>query len=170
MAPQRSTFEVSYRLMFKKHTLPVWLLIAMTCAGYGCPSVGLFDTYVRATIDGVAYFTGYDRYREASIKNGVLEVTGDVVPSRGSGFYVVLATVASRGTEMIRSGGLASCEVRVPGGVIWKATGSAGSGSVTITSLNETSVAGTFNCRAEPFSGGATGTKVVTDGAFRLQF
>jgi hypothetical protein len=53
----------------------------------------------------------------------------------------------------------------------WGAQLNTGSGTVQITALTNSSVAGTFNFVMEPFSGsGATGTKTVTNGTFNLTF
>jgi hypothetical protein len=129
---------------------------------------------VNADIDGVTYRTCDECYRGASVKNGTLLGSADVRAS-GPGGYVSFGTVAAGGAQIIASDQPASCQVEIPSApnqppLIWKASGSAGSGSIRITSLTGTVVAGTFNCTAPAFSGGATGTKVVTYGSFNLRY
>ncbi|MGB7217170.1 MAG: hypothetical protein WBD07_00040 [Vicinamibacterales bacterium] len=134
---------------------------------------------MRADVDGVTY-SSFDEtgFRSAAINNGILQINSTLEkdPRVSVSVAVKVATVAARGTETIGASGVASCEVSIPGQpAVWKASGSMGSGSVTITSLSvekygygETNVKGTLNCAAPPFSGGATGTKVVTNGSFSL--
>jgi len=50
----------------------------------------------------------------------------------------------------------------------WFTPGSGAAGSVTLTTLTASRIVGTFSFNAEPLGGGATGTKVVTNGAFDL--
>jgi hypothetical protein len=50
----------------------------------------------------------------------------------------------------------------------WSTPPSGAAGTVTLTTLNATRIAGTFAFNATPLGGGATGTRVVTDGAFDL--
>jgi len=50
----------------------------------------------------------------------------------------------------------------------WFTPGSGAAGTVTVTTLTATHIVGTFSFNAEPLGGGATGTKVVTNGAFDL--
>ena len=50
----------------------------------------------------------------------------------------------------------------------WFTPGSGAAGTVTLTTLSATRIVGTFSFNAEPLGGGATGTKVVSGGAFDL--
>lgn len=53
----------------------------------------------------------------------------------------------------------------------WGATGFMGSGSVTLASISENRATGTFLFTAEPVPGtGATGSRVVTEGKFDVNF
>ena len=45
-----------------------------------------------------------------------------------------------------------------------------GTGSITLTTLTSNRAAGTFTFTAKPLAGGATGDKVVTQGAFDVTF
>jgi hypothetical protein len=57
------------------------------------------------------------------------------------------------------------------GGKSWNAVfGSGGSGTITVTALDASHVAGTFSFTAPGLSGGATGTKTVTNGTFNIEF
>jgi hypothetical protein len=57
------------------------------------------------------------------------------------------------------------------GGKTWSAVfGTGGSGTITVTTLSATRVAGTFSFTLVALSGGATGTKTVTNGTFDIEF
>lgn len=57
------------------------------------------------------------------------------------------------------------------GSVQWQAGASSqGTGTITVTTLNAERIAGTFEFTAEPVSGGATGTRVVAQGKFDVEF
>lgn len=59
----------------------------------------------------------------------------------------------------------------ITGGKTWTATfGTGGSGTITVTALDASHVAGTFSFTAPGLSGGATGTKTVTNGTFDIDF
>ena len=53
-------------------------------------------------------------------------------------------------------------------GRAWSTPGSGAAGTVTLTTYTASRIAGTFSFNAEPLTGAATGTKVVTGGAFDL--
>lgn len=52
----------------------------------------------------------------------------------------------------------------------WVASAAGGTGTIIITTLTSTTVAGSFSFTAVPTSSPATGNKVVTDGLFNLTF
>jgi hypothetical protein len=59
----------------------------------------------------------------------------------------------------------------ISGGKSWTAAfGTGGSGTITVTTLSATRVAGTFSFVAPAISGGATGNKTVTNGTFDVAF
>ncbi len=59
----------------------------------------------------------------------------------------------------------------ISGGKSWTAAfGTGGSGTITVTTLTATRVSGTFSFVAPALSGGATGSKTVTNGSFDVEF
>ena len=64
-------------------------------------------------------------------------------------------------------GGIA---ILAEGGGGWVTPLSGAAGSITITALTATRMAGNFSFTAEGSTGGATGTRTVTDGEFGLEF
>ena len=66
---------------------------------------------------------------------------------------------------------LASNAALVQGGAAWAANPSGGSGTITVTALTSTRVAGTFQFTGAAVSGtGASATRQVTSGKFDLSF
>jgi hypothetical protein len=65
----------------------------------------------------------------------------------------------------------ASNAILLQGAAAWVANPSGGNGTITVTALTNTRVAGTFQFSGSPVSGsGATATRQVTNGKFDLTF
>jgi hypothetical protein len=56
------------------------------------------------------------------------------------------------------------------GGATWSSTSTGGDGLINLTLLAENRAAGTFRFTAFPAGGGATGTKVILNGSFALDY
>jgi hypothetical protein len=76
---------------------------------------------------------------------------------------------AGPGTYPIGAGSATNALV-TQGASTWSANQFQGSGTIPITALTAERIAGSFTFTAEPATGGATGTRVVTDGQFDVTF
>ncbi len=128
---------------------------------------------VTAVVDGVAY-TG--SANAASLTNGTLNVASNNAALTVSVNFA--RTAAAVGTSTV---GLASPltlnVITTTGSAVngsWTAAAGSGSGTLTIATLTATGASGTFTFTAVPVPGvggaGATGNKVVTNGAFNVTF
>jgi hypothetical protein len=162
----------------------VWLLAA--CGGSDSPTDpddpgGATGTRMTATIDGQPW--------SASTATGMVAAL-QFAPA--SGGYIIL------GTETTAAGGVGSSmsftinNITGPGtyplgvdavsvyggfagftaanGAVWFTPMSGAAGTITITTLTTTRIAGTFAFSATASTGGATGTRVVTNGVFDAPF
>ena len=126
-----------------------------------------------ATIDGAA-FNGL------GVSVGRVTVSGTSILSIGgaSGFtgdynLLTIAFPGAAGTYTI--GGItaiANGSVQIPNqSALWQSNIGSASGSIVVTSVTANSAAGTFSLNLVPLPGTkATGTKVVTGGAFNVKF
>ena len=101
--------------------------------------------------------------------------TGGFVSLAGSDGVTTLAflvAATSPGTYTIpgTGSGIGNNALITVGGASWTATFAQGSGTVKIDTLTSTSATGSFSFTLTPSSGGATGTKTVTGGAFNVKF
>ena len=102
---------------------------------------------------------------------GVFALTGTQLGAGGQTLVITLYNVPGPGTYPLGVG------PSVPGGNAlisttaggWKTAQSGADGTITITTLTATRMEGTFSFTAVAFTGGATGTKTVTDGSFVLE-
>ena len=119
------------------------------------------------------------------VSTGGVERVG--VPITLPGLYVLTGTNLSGGTSytiaisLYNIGGPGTYPlgvgVSVPGGNVvlsslaggWRTAQTGADGTITITTLTASRIEGTFTFTAVPFTGGATGNKTVTDGAFVLE-
>jgi hypothetical protein len=100
---------------------------------------------------------------------GIFALTGS--QPGGQTIIITLYNIPGPGTYPLGTG------VSVPGGNAlisttaggWRTAQSGADGTITITTLTATRMEGTFNFTAVAFTGGATGTKTVTDGSFVLE-
>ncbi len=116
---------------------------------------------MRATIDGTAWSATPSV--TASNRGGVIGVGGTDATQTIA--FALAANVP--GTYVLGPLNPANCELTTTGGVVWTAAGNVGSGTITITSLTATDVAGTFSFTLVRAGGGAS--KTVTNGAFDIK-
>lgn len=135
-------------------------------AGPGGPATGPMT----ATIDGQPFVAtaGYATAQAVSIP-GAFALSGSD-PTTAVALLIYLYNVGGPGTYALgvgpsAFGGFASIGT-VTGG--WGTPGNGADGTITITALSPTQIAGTFSFTAEASTGAATGTKVVTEGTFDL--
>jgi hypothetical protein len=124
-----------------------------------------------ATIDGTAW--------RAAGTQGAIQVTraGQFIVIAGSSTDLVavsftLPLVSQPGTHSLVPPGPYHGQVMThPGGRTWLSSLAGGSGSVTVTTITESRIAGTFQFHAIAVQGTpASGTRQVTNGRFDLSF
>ena len=115
-----------------------------------------------AIIDGAAWNAALTVH--ASNTNGIIGVAGT------DAAQTIAFALAANGTGTFSIGPLnpENAELTTTGGIVFTAAGNVGSGSVTITSLTSTAVAGTFTFTMGKSGGGVN--KSVTNGAFNIRF
>jgi len=126
-----------------------------------------------AVIDGVAY-AGI--VNSARVVNGTLSIASNSADlTRSINFAGKEAAVGT--TTVSPSTALSMNVITTTGTTVigsWAAAGGQGSGTLTVTSLTSSGASGTFSFSAPPVpgpgGGQATGTKVVTSGAFTARF
>lgn len=126
-----------------------------------------------AKIDGASWASdaGVERTGVPITLPGIYAMTGIKLGTSGYTVIISLYNISGPGTYPLGvgpsvAGGNALLST-VAGG--WKTAQSGADGTITITTLTASRIAGTFNFTAVAFTGGATGTKTVTDGAFSLE-
>jgi len=115
-----------------------------------------------ATIDGAAWNASLTVH--ASSTNGIVGVAGT------DATQTIAFALAANGPGTYSIGPLSpeNAELTTTGGIVFTAAGNVGGGSVTITSLTSTAVAGTFTFTMVKSGGGAN--RSVTNGAFNIKF
>jgi hypothetical protein len=126
-----------------------------------------------ATIDGTRWNAVV--IIQAAIQGGVLRVGGQdsmTAPFLALGVAVPPAVgtyTVSAATGATVAGSLAQVGVDVPL-LQWNANFTAGSGTVTLTTLTATGASGTFSFNLVHIVTASTGTRVITDGVFNVNF
>jgi hypothetical protein len=144
--------------------------IAVTTTGSFGPVPLKNQNVVRATIGGQSY-------NASTIVTGT--ASGSIIFSTSStkySFSVSLANLPGTGTFAVGSAYVSSVLVSQPVGAsptgtlcCWANYISGSTGSVTVTSLTATQIAGTFSFSLQPTpTGGATGPLAVTSGTFQI--
>jgi hypothetical protein len=135
------------------------------------PSNG--DSRFTARIDGAAWASeaGVERVGVPVTVPGIYVLTGAKLGAGAFTIVISLYNIPGPGTYPLGVG------VSVPGGNAlisstaggWKTAQSGADGTIEITTLTATRMEGRFSFTAVAFTGGATGTKTVTDGQFVLE-
>lgn len=134
--------------------------------GPGDPTPDPSESSITARIDGQAW--------TANVGVHAVRASGAVGIAGGDGAVLIsLGFVGGTGTFTIGGPSGANGTVSEANGTrVWStATGPGGSGSITVTSIDDTRVVGTFSFVAPATANtGATGTRTVTEGAFNVRF
>jgi hypothetical protein len=147
---------------------------AIACGGDSGPAGPAAAGSFTATIDGDAWASDaqYLAGGVTVVGPGVYTMAGSRATSPSSALTVTLTlyNIDRPGTYPIGVspsvvGALAIVAEPTNG---WASPLSGAAGTITITTLTESRMAGTFTFTATPVSGGATGSRVVTDGKFDL--
>jgi hypothetical protein len=142
-------------------------------------------THMRATIDGQSWTAGtvagsVTALQSSRISGGYLILGVQFLSSGGIGSTLTftLNNISGPGTYPLGvdavsvAGGFGGISGGTPGGT-WITPLSGAAGTITITALTTTHIAGTFSFTATPpatGAGGATGTRTVTAGSFDAPF
>lgn len=126
---------------------------------------------MRATVAGVD-FNPPATTVGASYVNNVLTLQGSTTSSPVTAISINVLNVTGPGTYQLNPNFAATfAQVAITNGAtaqIWTTALSPGNGSISVTTLSSTRVAGTFTFTAQFASGGATGQKTVTSGTFDI--
>jgi hypothetical protein len=128
-----------------------------------------------ATVDGQAWSAASAEGAVVALqhapRSGGYIITGlESVTGAAGSILITINNIAGPGTYPLGVdavtvyGGFAG--ITATGGRSWTTPISGAAGSITITALTTTRIAGTFNFTADATAGGATGTRVVTNGVF----
>src|SRR5690606_14668206 len=117
-------------------------------------------------IDGQPWSASVTLAAGGSQTGAVVAVSGSNQGQRTIGFAFVSA---GTGTYEIGPGAPTNA-LLTEGSAQWHAAAGQGSGTITVPTLTAERIAGTFEFTAEPAGGGATGTRVVTQGTFDVEF
>ena len=120
-----------------------------------------------ARIDGAAWTA---TAVSVGVNTGGLIIAG--ASASGQGLAIGVSRTQGTGTQTFGSNVSALGTLTIGTGS-WSATGLqgiGGTGSVTLTTLTSNRAAGTFTFTAKPLAGGASGDRVVTQGAFDVTF
>jgi hypothetical protein len=103
---------------------------------------------------------------------GGTELAANGLP--GTSLSIAINDVAGPGTYPLGVDGVSVAggfiTVTAANGASWLTAFSGAAGTITITALNSTHIAGTFTFTASQTSNGATGSRVVTNGVFDVPF
>ena len=127
-----------------------------------------------ARIDGTSWAStaGVELVGVTLAVPGIYVLTGTQLGTGGLTLIISLYNIPGPGTYPLGVG------VSVPGGNVlissaagggWRTAQSGADGTINITTLTANRMEGTFNFTAVGFTGGATGTRTVTDGSFVLE-
>jgi hypothetical protein len=132
---------------------------------------GTGEFFMRANVDGA---WGAESVYAGSTSVGTYSIGG--TKTGGSNPYILtlsLHNIGGPGTYPLGTGSTVAGGSGVvaisTGTATWITPLSGADGSLTITALTTTRIAGTFSFAATPIGGGATGTKTVSGGEFSVQ-
>lgn len=144
----------------------------IACGGESGPNGG-GDGFMRATINGESWESD-----GVFVDQGVLAQSpgvfvlsgGEVSGSEARSVTLTLAAIPGPGTYPLGVGGTVRGGIGIvaDAGAGWVTPLSGDAGTITITSLSATRIKGTFSFAAAASTGGATGTRTVTQGEFDL--
>lgn len=176
-APKRATWR-----SWTHAALLVAVLAAIGCGGGDAdgptgPEMPDADGYMTARIDGSAWQSDaiYVNAGAQAAGAGIIVIQGTRVSgSDGLSINISLANIPGPGTYPLGtaaavSGG--SAGVAESGGQAaagWNTPFSGAAGTITIASMDEERITGTFGFTAEAVTGSATGARTVTEGRFDL--
>jgi hypothetical protein len=173
----RAIEAVRTRLMAVAGTLTV---LAVACGGAGnspnptSPSAPATSTPAAGSaltfkVDGVSESA---TSVTASLTNGILAIGGTDSTRATTLSFALTPTAAGTGTYLLGPLSAANAQVLIGSPAAgWQGAVGIGSGTITVNSLTSTAASGTFSFSLVAVGGsGATGTKLITEGAFNVSF
>lgn len=161
-----------YLLRRSAHLVVAAGLIACGSDSTGPEKTGQGGT-LSATISGVA-FSPPTRTVGANYANQILSIQGSTSSSPVTALTINVLNVTGPGVYQLNPNFAGTFgQVTITNGAnaqLWSTALSPGNGSITVTALTSTRVAGSFNFTAQSVSGGAAGQKSVTSGSFDISF
>lgn len=125
-----------------------------------------------ATIDGVSWSAAASLSAAAYVAPGAFTISGSNVPQSGTARAISMSLLNVPGPGTYRLGTGANVPggtaVTVVGSSSWGTPLSGNAGTLVITTLTQSRIAGTFSFVGESVQGGATGELPVTNGAFDM--
>ena len=153
------------RKVMRSAVLAVGAAVWLGCGGDDNtgPNNGPANGSMNATVDG----SGWSALNVAATRSGGFVGVGAGASDLST---IAFAFPDHTGTFQVASQDGTNASF-ISGGKSWNAAfGTGGSGTITVTTLSATRVAGTFSFVAVALAGGATGTKTVTNGSFDIEF
>lgn len=154
---------------FFKITLICLFVSAFTaCSDDEETTSGGVDGVITAKVSGKD-FESIKMATTAVVTNGVLALQG----SNSSGDYIRLNILSYKGAGTYKSGDLVSNANSMMYGTVspiasWVSTFNIGTGTLTVSSDDGTTIEGTFSFEGEGANSSSTGTKKITNGKFKV--
>jgi len=141
-----------------------------TAPGGDVGGLGNESGTISARIDGTLW-TGTVLVHANRVQNVLSFGGGGLMNGQATSIAITIIPATGPGTVTFGPGVHAGATLGITQAASWSASSSQGSGTVTLTTLDDERVAGTFQFVAEPNdTGTATGTRTVTDGQFNIRF
>ena len=146
--------------------LVVVLSLLATACGKSATGPGTGSSPFTATIDGTAWSSSSSS--AVGVASGVFTIAG--ADASGTALSLTLYNIGKPGTYPLGVGGtiFGGTAVISKGADGWWTALTGIAGSVTITAVSGTHIAGMFSFNATPLTGGAAGTRSVTNGSFDI--
>lgn len=146
------------------------LILTAACGGGGTENNPGGNANFTAKIDGQSWTSAAISTQAVINNNAIFTIVGASAGSSPLAMSLTLYYVGAPGTYPLGVGGT------VPGGIAtisagataWSTPLSGAAGTVTITTVSSTRIAGTFSYNATPFIIGTAGNREVTEGQFDL--
>lgn len=150
----------------------VLVAVAVACGGDSPagPGGGLGGgTGLTARVDGGTFTADAGALANHSFTGGYV-ISSASSASGGRGITILLSNIPGPGTYPLGTGaGVAGgTAIYVAAGAGWSTPLSGEAGTIVLTTVSDTRIAGTFSFTADGSTGGATGTRSITNGSFDL--
>jgi len=173
MLPSKQTHRPAAHSWWWRLAAGVPLLLGLGGCGSSTGPGGAGESDMTARIDGTDWASDLATVAVVPNTPGWYVITGSrTMGNPAIAISISVFNVDGPGTYPLGVGGTSFGGIATvaEGGGGWNTPLSGASGSITITALTATRMAGTFAFGAEAVTGGASGTRTVTNGDFDLEF